>query len=302
MKLVILSLLGVFCASFSFASALPSNYQTLTAFQKKNVLWKQVKETPYSLLPDIYSGIGIGLIISSLGTFSTLQVSFNREADEMPFGRRKVIHPFGSVAPVRWIAATDVPYTGIYQKGGYGLARLSIAGDPDLLGFTPGMALKMFVDHGPSVNLQVMYSLDGQGENQNFFQNRFTNDIAAPTNILLKPLVVLFSLVQNPPTYLPVNHFAEINPNGKVVQDPQSPYSLIFVPGDEVKGRFNGGGQREFREDLASLPERTAIYQIYAKKTKSARPQWIGTLVTEDQFVASEYEDQKLFFQHHRNP
>lgn len=280
--------------------ALSTNYQSLTAQQKKVELWNEIKANPYSELPQLNSGIGIGFILSSLNTFSSLAVSFDHTDDIMPIGRRKIIHPFGSVAPIRWESEKNNPYTGIFQSGGVGLARLSIAGDPDLLGMTTGMAIKIFINKQPSVNLQVMYSLDGQGNDNNFFAHNFTNNIPEPKSLILKPLAALFALVQNPPTYLPVDHFAAVNRKGVNIDNPVAPYALVFKPSAEVENLFPSDSTNDFRNDLASLNIGTTIYDIYALKNKSDRsPILIGHLVIEDHFVASEFEDQKLFFQHH---
>lgn len=44
--------------------------------------------------------------------------------------------------------------TGIFQNGGIGLARLSLARQ-HIPSFTPGMAVKVFVDKHPSLNFHV---------------------------------------------------------------------------------------------------------------------------------------------------
>jgi hypothetical protein len=217
----------------------------------------------------------------------------------MPEGRAKIIHPLGVTAPVVWRPSANA-YTGIFQTGGVGLARLSLAGDPDVLGFTPGMGLKILVDGRPSVNLQVMYSLDGQGENKNFFQNTFSNNIPAPKSLLLKPLAFLFSLVKNPPTYLPVVHFASVTDKGLRIESPLAPYSLHFRPHADVANLFPSKSDQDFRNQLATLQAGTVLYEIWAKRTKSAKATFIGELELADAFVASQYQDQQLFFQHQR--
>jgi hypothetical protein len=283
-----------------FASAeLPVNYQSLTALQKQKILWSEIKKTPYKELPETKTGLGIGFMLKSLKSLSSLAVSFDRKSDEMPQGRAKVIHPFGVTAPVEWIAYEN-EYSGIYQSGGVGFARLSIAGDPALLGFVPGMALKILVKENPSVNLQVMYSLDGQGEATNFFEHSFTNNIPKPNSILLQPLVGLFALVQDPPTYLPVNHFAQIEQNGKNLDTVLAPHSLVFEPTSEVTDLFPQISDVDFRDQLASLEKGTVLYDIYARKNEKSKKVLIGQLKLKDQFVGSEYQDQKLFFQHNR--
>lgn len=283
-----------------FASAeLPVNYQSLTALQKQKALWSEIQKTPYSQWPETKTGLGIGFMLKSLKSLSSLTVSFDRKADEMPKGRAKIIHPFGVTAPVEWVAFQN-EYSGIFQSGGVGFSRLSIAGDPALLGFVPGMALKILVKENPSVNLQVMYSLDGQGQTTNFFEHSFTNNIPKPGSFLLQPLVALFALVQDPPTYLPVNHFAKIEQNGKVQETVIAPHSLVFEPSSEVVGLFPKTSDVDFREQLSSLEKGTVLYDIYARKNEKSKKILIGQLKLKDQFIGSEYQDQKLFFQHNR--
>ncbi len=280
-------------------ATVPVNYQNLTALQKQKILWIEISKTPYDKLPETKTGLGIGFILKTLNSLSSLTVSFNREADEMPVGRAKIIHPFGVTVPVEWMPEAN-NYSGIYQTGGIGFARLSIAGDPTLLGFVPGMALKILVKQKPSVNLQVLHSLDGQGKNTDFFAHNFTNNIPKPTSLVLQPLVLLFSLVQNPPTYLPVNHFAAVTNQGKSVDAVISPFSLVFEPSIEVSGRFKSDTGVDFREQLMTIEKGTVLYDIYALKTKSAQKILIGHLKSTDTFVGSEYQDQKMFFQHNR--
>lgn len=283
-----------------FASAeLPLNYQNLTARQKQKILWNEIKKSPYTEWPETRTGLGIGFILKSLQSLSSLAVSFDRASDEMPQGRAKIIHPFGVTAPIEWIAFEN-EYSGIFQSGGVGFARLSIAGDPTLLGFVPGMALKILVKENPSVNLQVMYSLDGQGENTNFFENSFTNNIPKPKNILLQPLASLFSLVQDPPTYLPVNHFSKMEQNGKISESAFAPHSLVFEPSREVTGLFPQTSDIDFREQLSHIEKGTILYDIYARKNEKSKKVLIGQIQLKDSFLGSEYQDQKLFFQHNR--
>ncbi len=277
------------------------NYQNLLASKKQAYLWNAILLSKYNQLPDTRTGLGIPLIFNSLASFLTLKTSFDHASDGMPEGRKKIIHTYGTVAPIRWIPARN-PYSGIFQTGGFGLARLSIAGDPNLLGMIPGMALKILVDGQPSVNLHVMHSLDGQGKNNNFFANSFTNNIPKPKNPLLYPLITLFSIVQNPPTYLPLDHFAKVNRFGKPQTPWRAPFSLIFKPSSSVAGIFPTTNTADFRTQLAQLKPGIFIYDIYATGTEPSQrnSELIGKIVLDSSFVASAFGDEKLFFQHHK--
>lgn len=301
--------LGLFSSLFTLATNNPASfsvdnqiiYQNLLASQKQSYLWNAIVVSKYQQLPDTRTGLGIPLIFNSITSFLTLKTSFDHASDIMPEGRKKIIHTYGTVAPVRWIPARN-SYSGIFQTGGFGLARLSIAGDPNLLGIIPGMALKIFVDGQPSVNLHVMHSLDGQGKNNNFFANSFTNNIPKPTNPLLYPLIALFAIVQNPPTYLPLDHFAKVDRFGKPLTPWRAPLTLIFKPSSSVSAIFPATSTLDFRTQLAQLRPGIFIYDIYATGSKPSQrnAELIGKLVLDGSFVASDFGDEKLFFQHHK--
>lgn len=295
------ALLGLSVSISVTSSANEVSYQELSAAKKLVILQERVEAEPYEDLPSLKQGLGFGTLLKSAGAFLFLSKSFDHTDDEMPKGRAKVIHPLGSTATVVWNAFPNA-YTGVFRTGGVGLARLSLAGDPNLLGFTPGMGLKILVNGNPSVNLQVMYSLDGQGEDRDFFANSFSNEIAAPTSLLLKPLAFLFSLVNDPPTYLSVDHYAAMNSKGQTIKNPKAPYALRFQPHADVIGRFAKDSADDFRMQLAELPQGTVLYEIWAtpKDPNESSEELIGELILTSQFIASEYQDQKLFFQHHR--
>lgn len=284
---------------FGSVHATETSYQELSASKKLAILQERIAAEPYEVLPSLTGGLGFGMLLKSTGSFLFLSKSFDHTADEMPRGRAKVIHPLGTTGAVAWRPLPN-RYTGVFRTGGTGFARLSLAGDPNLLGFTPGMGLKILVSGKPSVNLQVMYSLDGQGENRDFFSNAFSNEIDPPSSLLLKPLAFLFSLVNDPPTYLAVDHFASVNSRGQTISNPIAPYSLHFHPHADVSGRFSENSKQDFRRQLGTLNPGTVLYQIVARQSKGTEDELIGELVLMSPFVASEYQDQKLFFQHHR--
>lgn len=275
-------------------------YQLQSGFKKRNLLWSEIQSSAFETLPETNNGFGISFAMASVQSLTSLAVSFDRSSDFMPQGRKKIIHPWGAVAQVRW-NSLSAEYTGLLESGSYGLARLSIAGDPSVLGFIPGMALKLFVDQKPSANLQVMFSLDGQGEDNNVFRNNFSNSIPAPTNPILKSLAALFALVKNPPTYLALNHLTQNTADGKTVQDPKTPYALVFKPNKQFEVLFQQHHDLDFRDTLALLPNHQVLYFVYAQKNASSKTtQKIGELILESSFIASEFGDEKLFFQHNR--
>jgi len=92
-----------------------------------------------------------------------MDVPIKRTEDYMPDGRVKWIHPLGSCGKVKFVANdySKKTYSGLFKGGDFGIARLSLAGDPGKLGYAPGMALKFFRKDKISGNIISMFSLDG---------------------------------------------------------------------------------------------------------------------------------------------
>src|SRR3989338_5202739 len=76
--------------------ASPEGYQSWTAEQKINFLWHQGLNTPYDRLPRLNGDGWIGLL-KGLKALATLNKTFDHESDFLPEGRKKVLHPWGSV-------------------------------------------------------------------------------------------------------------------------------------------------------------------------------------------------------------
>jgi hypothetical protein len=287
-------------------AALPGNYDSLTAAQKTEVLWQQASAAPYASLPNENPGV---LSMASMFLPTFLVGSFTAATDEFgPADRTKLIHTYGAVAKVRFEMNPDSPFTGIFKSGGVGLARLSLA-KYDLNAFTPGMALKVLIDGpNPSLNIISMFSLDGQGNNKNFFENNFWNIINGPTSLPLKLLAKAFALSlrlipggesERPISEenLPLQKHAEIESNGNVETRPRAPYGIVFKPNKAIG--WSSQTPFDFRTHLADVPVGSPLYTIAVRGTPDGPEQTIGQLVADSQFVASQYGDSELFFQHH---
>ena len=103
--------------------------------------------------------------------------SLTTPGDELPTGRRKLIHPVGVVGRVEWRDRGGHPYTGIFKGGAkHGIVRLghSLVPRPgkatDTVGNPrPGMGLKLLRDGRDSANVLAVISLSGQ-QSWNFFE------------------------------------------------------------------------------------------------------------------------------------
>jgi hypothetical protein len=302
-KVLSVSLVGFLSFSSVAFAVLPADYTSMKAIEKQDLLWSEISQSEYSELPTKNPGT-----LDSLSLFSCpfLKTSFTRASDEMPEGRIKLIHTYGSVAKVELRIHSEMShYTGIFKTGGIGFARLSLAregGD-----YIPGMGLKILVDGKPSVNFQVMYALDGQGSNKNFFENPFTNIVAPPTTFGTKALSLSFhwasnSLSDNPyekpenERTLPLLEAAELHSDGSPVEQAVAPYLITFIPNPKIA--ISKDSKRDLRTELQEIPANTVLYTISVKKSLDAPAEEIGELITRSNFIASEYGDSKLFFQH----
>ena len=276
---------------------LPLNYQTLSADEKLPLLWANIN-TPYAKLPEIQS--------AQLGWFGSnlcpahLNTTFDCNADVMPAGRKKMIHASGAVATFEYISLEGHALTGIFKTGAKGVIRFSLGTGVDP-SFTPGAGLKFLIDGEPSVNLQVMYQLDGQGQDHNFFAHALSNDIPQPTSSVLKVLGYFFGRIQNPPTHLPLRPLAAITRDGTMIANHNVPMGDIirFQPTDEAARLILGSSRNDFRYDLATkVPTGTHLYNVMAFDA-DGQERVVGEIHTTSSIVASLYGD-RLFFQHHR--
>ncbi len=305
MKKIALLLSFLISASSAYAklpAKLPKDYQSWDGRRKLDVLWdKRIVPSEWNTLPAL-DGPGWGGIVAQFKSLVSLGLSFDLVSDEMPEGRTKVIHPYGSVAKVEFQAEQGSPYTGIYQ-GAEGLARLSLAGNPKQIGYTPGVALKFLINGKPSVNLHVMQSVNGQGLDQNFFANEFSNIIPEAKGAALKLGQFLFSLVKRNPGELSVEHLALLNASGEKPGHPVAPAQLFFVPAAEAISKIKSDTARDFRNelgDVSKFAEGDVLYAVWAKKTSAEPRTLIGRLILRSRFVPSSYGDHSLFFQHNR--
>lgn len=296
MRLVYILFLTTFFAAVVRAE-LPGNYESLSGFQKQALLTSRIQASQYPRLPLLHFPT-CSLILGSIGTALDLKTSFTHSSDEMPGRREKVIHTYGTVAPVVFEPSPDSPFSGVFSGAPVpGLARLSLAGPPLIIGYTPGMALKLFVDGKPSVNMHVMNSVNGQGMNWNFFDRDFSNIIPQPKGLMLNLLAIRFALTAKDPTKLSLKDAASVEANGAVPSSIKTPYQVRFAP---IKRNvsINSGTAVDFREDISKIPPGTSMYEVFAREYENGPEVKIGTVRTTGEFVASEYGDRELFFRH----
>ena len=98
------------------------------------------------------------------------------------------------------------------------------------------------------------------------------------------------------PIFLTVNHVATVDRNGTEVHNVISPYQIFFQPAD---GLHLNDTAADFRAELAKIPLGTKLYDVFATMNEHVtKPILVGSVITESPFIASEYSDRKLYFQH----
>ena len=189
--------------------------------EQQAALYARVRDSAYEVQPPIawpFAGpIGqvrmmAGLLFSSAfrdDLTSTFHISSDVREE-----RTKSFHTFGVTGAAHFEADVDPssPYTGLFVTGGPALIRLSIAADKSM--YTPGAALKFFIDGKPSVNMHAIPNLDAL-KTYDFFEQDFTNKVPIPQTfggkglrMSLNPLVPGF-------THLPLTKLAETDCTGK---------------------------------------------------------------------------------------
>lgn len=288
----------VLCLATAVTSAnLPANYDALSNEEKQSAIWQEVQQSyDENGMPELQTG-GFWWTLTKLKGMFNLAPSFDHDSDEMPEGRIKIIHTNGSVGKIYLQAVGGHPFTGIYQTGGDGIARLSLATEPADTSFIPGMAVKFFVENHPSINFHVMNDLEGQGSNWNYFAKTFTNKIAHPTSYVLRAIEKIFEWTKSPANELDIAMLAKWSANGEPVEKPLAPEQIYFTPSERIVMAIPSDSRADFRESLRDITM-GAMYEVYGEL--QGKSYHIGTLMLDSQILPSEYGDKNLFFQHQR--
>ncbi|MBE9128542.1 MULTISPECIES: hypothetical protein [unclassified Coleofasciculus] len=292
--------------------SLPLDYESWSACQKQDFLWKhRILNSKYDTLPPLEKIDVIGLF------FTILSIKMDRLSDETPRKWKKAIHAHGSVAKIKFVPAPNTPFTGLFKGASWGILRLSVTGDPADRGFAPGLALKLFVDGKPSENFSALVSLTGQGKNYNFFANEFSNIVPEEKSLGPKLINLIFRRTSKFPRKLYLQGFGEIDQQGNKESHPHYPYRIFLTP--NLNFKFAERSPHDFRQDLAIIPSGTLLFSVYAvnpaqigddaadnaadaieKPEYRQKAEPIGHIETTSEFVTSFYGDSLLFFRHQR--
>ena len=144
-----------------------------------------------------------------------------------------------------------------------------------------------------------MNSLNGQGDNWNFFARDFSNKIPPARGLALWLLEQLFKFTRKPANHLPIDHLAEVHGDGSAVSFKLAPEQLVFRPTEAVKTLISPNSRNDFRVELQRIPAGTRIYEVIARADNGNEFPF-AYLETTSAMVASNYGDKHLFFQHKR--
>lgn len=276
------------------ATASSPEYLASGAADKRERLWLAGQKTRYAELPPMrYSMLAATLGMLDL---ALLRRAFHTVADVRP-PRTKLFHPFGSCAKVVLVPAAGHGFTGIYETGALGLARLSLAMDASA--FMPAAGFKWFVDGRASRNLLIDRSLNPDPV-KDFFTSNPTN-ISESASIpplgpnwwIIRPWLALISY----PIAQPVAQLASVTRDGETVTDPRSPFQIFATPSAAVRALSNAVD--DYRTSLARIPPGTVLYELTALAAKGdAHAGALGSVVTESEFTASAFGDRVLSLHH----
>ena len=289
----------------------PARYRKFKASEKQNYLWGRILLSKYKWekLPTKWENLRV---IKSL-FYKYSKPAFLHHSD---FKKKapKILHRYGSIAKVELVITNKNKYTGILNSGAIGIARLSRAFESKD-SFTPGMALKFFIDGKQSINTHVMASLDGQGSDLNFFSNPMSNVIPRPRRKILKIGAKLFErtikkLRKNVPEsdrggsafMRPITRFHQWDRFGKKFygEDGKPVKHIIFNPTKAGKS-LDRKDKRDLRMKLAEIRPGTILYDVIVDDNNPNKPSTtavkIGHLILKSEFVPSWFGDEVINFQ-----
>ncbi len=302
------SLAGTENAFKPWGLKIPQEYNSWGACEKQELLWSNgVLRTEYapSNVPALVPVDKMSLLNKILWDKEVI------DQDVAPAGKVLPIYAYGAMAKAKFVPSTGHPFTGIFQGNECGLLRMSVSGDPADAGFEPGLTWKTFVDGQPSENVYGLYTLSGQGDNHDIFANELSHYVKIKSNEALTAKAG-FTKAINKSNELNVGDMAALKQDGSAVAAPKTPTQVYFVPTKDVKGHFDTAAH-DFRDDLASLTQGTAVYDIYATDQAIKTSIWpwklarlqrerrdsavkVGSIVMDSAFKTSQFGDSGVYF------
>lgn len=296
-------------------TSLPANYQSMSGEQKLQLLWQRISASPYrpGQLPVRVPG---NLARRKLFSVGYNRKSFEHVGDEMPPGRTKLVHRFGTVALVDLIVeASDESggepndrsqsYTGVFATGGSAILRISDT--VGTTGFIPTLAFKFPVDGRPSINLFANQAQRGPAWDYDVFARYYSNALPAPTRLDEKAVAWSFQRTANAlrgarlySGYLPLHQPAGARLDGTRVAEPVVPDRVEFHPTGDLS--LTVPKTSDWRLALTTIEPGATLFETRIAPDIHSPATSFGRVVLKRAFVASAYGDDTLFFQHDIGP
>merc|ERR550514_2202811 len=178
-------ILGVVVAGAIYTTPFSSSYESWTAKQKADWLWKQVLADK-GKSSVAATGFQLGRMVAPefLGGYSFTPTG-HLESDMFPYdAKKKAIHSVGHAGLGKFVWNSNASkYTGLFKGADNVFFRFSTATPPSTVDGKPnngpGISIKGLRDGVISGSFPVMWSLLGQ-EEDSFFTHCFSNHIDAP--------------------------------------------------------------------------------------------------------------------------
>lgn len=256
----------------------------------------------WKVLTDAALGIGTSIL--------RLDRVFTNSTDELDDGRRKLLHPYGSLVQLAYTRAEqndacNIEYTGLWSEDSLtALARLGWGQDPKAIGYVPGIALKFFIPGRESINLHLIHSLEGDPDAPNFFGQSLTNVLPDVQSKAIKLVIEYFRHYADSPLRLRLEHAAGVYSDGTTLDPAESfaPYRVVLEPSQTAfylyGAELDADRKVDFRDALQAIPPGTVLYEVFAYDHDGGCKQHLGTLTTKTEFRASQWGDERLYFQH----
>ena len=223
--------------------------------------------------------------------------SFVHQADTMPRGRVKVIHPGGLVGLFKFVVTYKNPFSGVFQSGCEGVMRFSdlANGVSNKIDMTPTFAWKCLIDYLPSQNAFAAVHGDGT-KSWNFFRNTFyssveptTNECAADSNGRHAIDATVYTSTTS------VREMGIADRYGNVSKKIITPFKLKYEPTGvfQFPDEFHG----DWNDDLIHIPPYTKLFRVSGCLDHDyCIP--IGFIESLTPFIKSHFGDNLLFFKH----
>ncbi len=290
--------------SVAVSDSLPNEYDALGRFEKLDLLWARISADRYAddalpqKVPSAWKRRKLFSVDYNRG-------SFEHASDELPQGRDKLIHRYGTVARVRIEVKDAHGYSGVLASGGEGILRMSDGAGGAR--FAPSLAVKIPIDARPSLNFFGLPAQARKAGDRDFLSGAFANSTPVAMEFDAKLLGRAFQKTAKAlkatrvySVYLPLHHLAEKSLDGSSAKAPKVPDRIELHPTAEARAAFDA--TIDWRLAFSALASGLRLFDLRISGAIDEPAEPYGALFLESSFIASRYGDERLFFQHDVGP